>query len=49
MKTEQIALVLAIVREGSISKAAESLFISQPTASNMLKALVHTAQSAEKP
>lgn len=39
MKTEQIALALAIVREGSISKAAESLFISQPTASNMLKAL----------
>ena len=39
MKTEQFSLVLAIAREGSISKAAESLFISQPTASNMLKAL----------
>ena len=39
MKTEQIALVLAISREQSISEAAKSLFISQPTASNMLKAL----------
>lgn len=39
MKTEQIALVLAIARKGTISKAAESLFVSQPTASNMLRAL----------
>lgn len=39
MKTEQILLALAIAREKSISKAAAALFISQPTASNMLKAL----------
>ena len=39
MRTEQIQLVMAIAREKSISKAAQSLFISQPTASNMLKAL----------
>ena len=39
MNTEQIALALAIVREKSISKAAESLFLSQPTASIMLKNL----------
>ena len=39
MKTEQILLTLAIAREKSINRAAESLFISQPTASNMLKSL----------
>ena len=39
MKTEQIRLVLAIAREKSINKAAASLYISQPTASGMLKAL----------
>ena len=39
MKTEQIRLALLIGRECSISKAARELFISQPTASNMLKAL----------
>ncbi len=39
MKTEQITLILAIVRERSVSKAAETLFISQPTASTMLKSL----------
>ena len=39
MKTEQILLTLAITREKSINRAAESLFISQPTASNMLKSL----------
>lgn len=39
MKTEQILLALNIAREKSISKAAESLFLSQPTASNMLKSL----------
>ena len=36
MKTEQIVLALAIAREGSITKAAESLFISQPNASSLL-------------
>ena len=36
MKTEQIELALAIAREGSITKAAESLFISQPNASSLL-------------
>ncbi|MBQ3462523.1 MAG: LysR family transcriptional regulator [Clostridia bacterium] len=39
MKTEQIILALTIAREKSISKAAEVLFISQPTASNLLKSL----------
>ena len=39
MKTEQIVLALAVAREGSITKAAESLFISQPTASSLLKKL----------
>lgn len=39
MKTEQIILALTIAREKSISKAAEEMFISQPTASNMLKSL----------
>lgn len=39
MKTEQIKLVLAISREKFISKAADTLFISQPTASNILKVL----------
>lgn len=39
MKTEQIKLALVIARERSISKAAETLFISQPTASNLLKSL----------
>ena len=39
MKTEQIILALAIVRERSVSKAAEALFLSQPTASTMLKNL----------
>lgn len=39
MKTEQIKLMLAIAREKTLSKAADSLFISQPTASNMLKTL----------
>ena len=39
MKTEQIRLVLAIAREKSINKAAASLYLSQPTASSMLKAL----------
>lgn len=39
MNTEQIALALAIARERSITKAAESLFISQPTASSLLKKL----------
>ena len=39
MNTEQIVLALAIAREQSITKAAESLFISQPTASSMLKKL----------
>ena len=39
MNTEQITLALAIAREQSITKAADSLFISQPTASTMLKKL----------
>lgn len=39
MKTEQIILALNIAREKSITKAADELFISQPTASNMLKSL----------
>ncbi len=39
MKTEQIILALTIAREKSINKAAQTLFISQPTASNMLKSL----------
>ncbi len=39
MNTEQIILTLAIARERSITKAAESLFISQPAASSMLKKL----------
>ena len=39
MKTEQITLALAIAREGSITKAAKALFISQPTASSLLKKL----------
>ena len=39
MNTAQIVLALAIARERSITKAAESLFISQPTASSMLKKL----------
>ena len=39
MKTEQILLALRIAREKSITKAAEESFISQPTASNMLKSL----------
>lgn len=39
MKTDQIILALNIAREKSITKAAEDLFISQPTASNMLKSL----------
>ena len=39
MKTEQIMLALTIAREKSISKAARALFISQPTASNLLKSL----------
>ena len=39
MNTDQIMLALAVAREGSITKAAESLFISQPTASSILKKL----------
>ena len=39
MNTGQITLALAVAREGSITKAAEALFVSQPTASNMLKSL----------
>lgn len=39
MKTEQISLVLAIARDRSLSRAAKALFISQPTASNMLRSL----------
>ncbi|MCR4658108.1 MAG: LysR family transcriptional regulator [Lachnospiraceae bacterium] len=39
MKTEQLELVLSIARERSISRAAASMFISQPTASNMLGSL----------
>ena len=39
MNTEQIVLALAIAQERSITKAAESLFISQPAASSMLKKL----------
>jgi len=39
MRTEHIILALTIAREHSITKAAETLFISQPNASNMLKAL----------
>ncbi len=39
MKTEQVRLALAIAQEKSISKAAAALFISQPTASNLLKTL----------
>ena len=39
MRTEHIILALNIAREQSITKAAETLFISQPNASNMLKAL----------
>ena len=39
MKTEQIMLALTIAREKSISKAANAMFISQPTASNLLKSL----------
>lgn len=39
MNTEQILLALAIAREKSITKAAESLYISQPAASSLLKKL----------
>jgi DNA-binding transcriptional LysR family regulator len=39
MRTEQIILALNIAREKSISKAAETMFISQPNASSMLKVL----------
>ncbi len=39
MNTEQILLALAIAREKSITKAAESLYISQPAASSILKKL----------
>ena len=39
MKSEQILLVLSIAREKSITKAAQAMIISQPTASNMLKSL----------
>ena len=39
MKTEQILLALAIRREGSVSKAASAVYVSQPTASNMLRSL----------
>lgn len=39
MRSEQILLAVAIAREKSVTKAAESLFISQPTASNLLKSL----------
>ena len=39
MKTEQILLVLEIAHKCSLSKAAHSLNISQPAASNMLKSL----------
>lgn len=39
MKIEQIQLVLEIHREGSLSKAAQNLFMAQPNASKMLCAL----------
>ena len=39
MRTEQILLALSIAREKSLTKAAESMNISQPNASNMLKNL----------
>ena len=39
MKTEQILLALSIAREKSVTKAAQTMIISQPTASNMLKSL----------
>lgn len=41
MKTEHITLALTIAHERSVSKAASLLSLSQPTASNMLKALEH--------
>lgn len=39
MKTEQILLVIEISKCGSISKAAQRLFIAQPNASNAIYAL----------
>lgn len=39
MKTEQIQLVLELSKCGSISQAAQNLFIAQPNASNSLYAL----------
>lgn len=39
MRTEQINLVVSISKSGSITKAAEELFLSQPTASHMLNSL----------
>ncbi len=39
MKTEQILLIIEISRQGSISKAAQKLFMAQPNASNAVYAL----------
>ena len=39
MRTEQLLLALSIAREKSLTKGAEVMHISQPNASNMLKAL----------
>jgi len=41
MNLQQIQLILEIARTGSLSKAANNLFISQPNASNSIKALEH--------
>lgn len=39
MKTEQILLALEVSKQGSITKAAQNLFIAQPNASNAIAAL----------
>lgn len=39
MKIEQIRQVLSIYQSGSINKAAQNLFLSQPYISNSLKSL----------
>lgn len=44
MKIEQIRQVLSIHQAGSINKAAQSLFVSQPCVSNSLKALENELQ-----
>ena len=44
MKIEQIRQVLSIYQSGSINKAAQNLFLSQPYISNSLKSLERELQ-----